>query len=257
MIPTCTAEKIKTLSPVGGRLSGILPRKEAECITGRTLFFTGASMQLPYFKFMVNDYLSGKIQACSFSTQGIFINLISMIWKDKGLLEVDKAMLCRILRTTETELDDAVNELEKYDIITIGKNGKMTVKFISEQMEELTEAHSRRSLAGMQGGRGNKKSNALKPESNALQSESEEEAETKKEKKPYGQYSSVKLTDEEHSKLVDKNGKDRLDCAIEVLDGYIASTGRKYKNHAAVLKDGSWVWEKVDKSMPTLRISMI
>jgi hypothetical protein len=55
----------------------------------------------------------------------------------------------------------------------------------------------------------------------------------------------VKLTTEEHAKLTALYcGK--LNQAIDTLDAYIASTGKKYKSHYAVLKRGGWVWDRVN-----------
>jgi hypothetical protein len=62
-------------------------------------------------------------------------------------------------------------------------------------------------------------------------------------KKPYGEMGKVMLTDEEHAKLAESYGG-RLASAIEVLDTYIASKGKRYASHYAVMKRGGWVWEK-------------
>lgn len=67
--------------------------------------------------------------------------------------------------------------------------------------------------------------------------------------KGYGELQKVKLTDEEYQALQAKHPADRLARAIEILDGYIASKGDKYKNHYAVFKKDSWVWDKVDEKM--------
>jgi len=63
----------------------------------------------------------------------------------------------------------------------------------------------------------------------------------------FGEFGKVRLSDEEYLKLIEKHGKDRADAAIEILDGYIASKNKRYANHYAVLKEGSWVWERLDK----------
>ena len=178
---SCRQETDQNLSPAGGRLSGNLPRKEAVCISGGTLLFKGVSMQLPYFKFMVQDWIAGSIQLCSFEAKGAFSDLIALIWKYEGRLELDKAMLCRLLRTDEDSWNRIMSELIKFDIIQVNQDGSMTVHFISEQMEELAKAHERRSLAGRQGGRGHKKAMLNNAESNALQSESDTESDNKKE----------------------------------------------------------------------------
>jgi len=88
---------------------------------------------------------------------------------------------------------------------------------------------------------------------------SKENQEKKEEKKSYGELSSVLLTDPEYAKLKLDNGDVRLNIAIELLDTYIASKGKKYRSHYAVMKSNSWVWPQVEaelarrkKNNPTL-----
>jgi len=65
------------------------------------------------------------------------------------------------------------------------------------------------------------------------------------EKKAYGELESVKLTDDEYSKLLSKHGQKTLDKGLEILDTYIASKNKKYASHYAALKSDSWVWSRV------------
>jgi uncharacterized protein YdaU (DUF1376 family) len=67
-------------------------------------------------------------------------------------------------------------------------------------------------------------------------------------RKPYGEFGGVKLTDEEHAKLTTKHGAARLAKGIAVLDDYMRSKGKRYKDHYATLKETSWVWQRVDQS---------
>jgi len=60
-----------------------------------------------------------------------------------------------------------------------------------------------------------------------------------------GEFENVSLTSDEYSKLCEKNAKDRLDEAIEILSAYLKRTGKRYKSHYACLKGDSWVWGKV------------
>ena len=66
-------------------------------------------------------------------------------------------------------------------------------------------------------------------------------------KKPYGTCGHVMLTDTEGRHLREVYGP-HLAIAIDILDGYIENDGKaakKYKNHAAVLRKGNWVWNRV------------
>ena len=69
-------------------------------------------------------------------------------------------------------------------------------------------------------------------------------------KHKYGEYSHVLLTDKEHAHLLDLYG-DSLDEHIKILDEYIETSGKKYKNHSLVLQ--KWVhdeWMKRNKDKP-------
>jgi hypothetical protein len=54
-------------------------------------------------------------------------------------------------------------------------------------------------------------------------------------KKTYSEFNNVKLTDEEHQKLIDKIGDKNTGLLIEELGGYIASTNKRYSSHYATL----------------------
>lgn len=72
----------------------------------------------------------------------------------------------------------------------------------------------------------------------------------KQSKHKYGEYSHVLLTDKEHTHLLDLYG-DSLDEHIKILDEYIETSGKKYKNHSLVIQ--KWVhdeWMKRNKNNP-------
>lgn len=69
-------------------------------------------------------------------------------------------------------------------------------------------------------------------------------------KHKYGEYQHVLLTDKEHTHLVELYGTS-LDEHIKILDEYIETSGKNYKNHSLVLQ--KWVhdeWEKRNKNNP-------
>ena len=69
-------------------------------------------------------------------------------------------------------------------------------------------------------------------------------------KHKYGEYQHVLLTDEEHTHLVELYGSS-LDEHIKILDEYIETSGKSYKNHSLVLQ--KWVhdeWAKRNKNNP-------
>ena len=69
------------------------------------------------------------------------------------------------------------------------------------------------------------------------------------EKKPYGTCKNVLLSDADGHHLRDVYGQD-LATAIEILDSALENNPKlkkRYKNHAAVLRYGNWVWQEVQK----------
>lgn len=74
-------------------------------------------------------------------------------------------------------------------------------------------------------------------------------------KKPYGTCKHVMLADAEGHHLREVYGQD-LALAIEILDAYLENNPKalkKYKNHAAVLRKGNWVWQKVQENKLTAK----
>lgn len=66
----------------------------------------------------------------------------------------------------------------------------------------------------------------------------------KTEKKSFGEFERVKLTEEEFNKLNDIYGI-RIHEAIQILDDYLEYKGHRYKSHYAVLKRNNWVYNKI------------
>ena len=74
----------------------------------------------------------------------------------------------------------------------------------------------------------------------------------KQSKHKYGEFQHVLLTDKEHTHLIELYGNS-LDEHIKILDEYIETSGKKYKNHSLVIQ--KWVhdeWMKRNKDKPTL-----
>ena len=69
-------------------------------------------------------------------------------------------------------------------------------------------------------------------------------------KHKYGEFQHVLLTDKEHTHLINLYG-DSLDEHIKILDEYIETSGKEYKNHSLVIQ--KWVhdeWMKRNKDKP-------
>jgi len=141
-------------------------------------------MNLPFFKFYVQDWAAGEVQCCSLETQAIYINLLCRLWKNRGQLVADKAVLARWCRADESKVEAALEELLKHDIISISKKGEITVKFIEEQLEDLTQAHINHKVAGHLGGlsRANAKGKQSLSKSEVRSQKSDSESDTDKNK---------------------------------------------------------------------------
>ena len=71
------------------------------------------------------------------------------------------------------------------------------------------------------------------------------------EKKSWGEFGNVKLTDDEYQKLVKIYGlDDKVDFAIKVLDCYLENNPdakSRYKSHYAAMQVGTWIYDKTEK----------
>lgn len=74
-------------------------------------------------------------------------------------------------------------------------------------------------------------------------------------KESFGEFKNVKLTPDEYVK-VKEDFKVLTDRAIEILDDYIESNGKKYKSHRAVLKVNGWVWDRVKEEYQTKKTKL-
>ena len=76
--------------------------------------------------------------------------------------------------------------------------------------------------------------------------EIEKEKEKKQKKKAYGEYSNVKLTDDEYNRLCNDYGQEQTRKAIDFLDAYIKEKGYKTKDHNLTLR--RWVFKAVNEN---------
>lgn len=73
------------------------------------------------------------------------------------------------------------------------------------------------------------------------------------EKRKYGEFENVLLTDKEYEKLQEEFPTDYQD-RIDALSEYIASKNKKYKNHYATIKSWARMDKKHEKPSPTLNV---
>jgi hypothetical protein len=121
--------------------------------------------ELPYFKFFTADWLGGAIQGADMETQGIFINLCAMAWKNGGAIEASERT-ARRLHVSSKCLANAIQVLTA-DGCLIETEGGYSTKFILEQLSERTKLSVIRSAAGSKGGKAKAKQMPSKCQANA------------------------------------------------------------------------------------------
>ena len=122
-----------------------------------------------------------------------------------------------------------------------GNTGTLESSTSAKTLTEAREAQARESLpAGERG----KRSMAI---SRPVDAPAGSPVEATPAKRPYGSCGHVMLTNEEGAHLREIYGEN-LAIAIDILDGYLENNPKalkKYKNHAAVLRKGNWVYNKI------------
>jgi hypothetical protein len=104
--------------------------------------------ELPYFKFIVSEWLNGSITLEDYETQGLFINICAYYWNKEGDITITE-----IKRRLKDMKPTAFDSLIKTGIISSNKNDKLTIKFLDEQLTERKGVSQINSQNGKLGGR--------------------------------------------------------------------------------------------------------
>lgn len=132
-------------------------------------------MNKPWFKFNSSDWLSGSIQLLSDGEKGTYIDLVAMIWKESGSLKLDK-ILSRKLRLDHATVCERIESYCELNIM-VCESGVLSVKFISDQIEDLSKVSIKNAESANK--RWAKKDKPMRP--NANKKREEEIREDKKE----------------------------------------------------------------------------
>lgn len=100
-------------------------------------------IDLPYFKFFPNQWITGTVSFMKLDVQGAFIKTCCFYWS-KGC-EVPRDQL-------KTIIPDHYNILLKSNLIKV-KDDKICIQWLDEQFEERKTAHLKRVSAGRKGGK--------------------------------------------------------------------------------------------------------
>ena len=100
-------------------------------------------IELPYFKFFPNQWLTGTIAFQDFDVQGAFMKVCCFYWS-KGCKVSDKEL--------KAITGTYYNTLIETNLIKV-VNKEIKIKWLDEQLEERTKAHTKRVEAGRKGGK--------------------------------------------------------------------------------------------------------
>ena len=100
-------------------------------------------IELPYFKFFPNQWITGSVAFMDLETQGAFIKTCCFYWS-KGC-DVPRNQLKQII-------PNHYDRLLKVGLLKI-VNDKISIKWLDEQYDERKKSHLKRVNAGRKGGK--------------------------------------------------------------------------------------------------------
>lgn len=222
------------------------------------------SKELPYFKFYVNEWITGDITLEDFAVQGLFTNICAYYWSKECKLSLEMAK--KKFRHADNSLFDT---LLSSKIMKVDKHGNLLINFLLEQKVEYDAMCIRNQKNGVKGGRPPKKNNPLETHSvifgkptrnpNITNIEEKREEEIRKEKKivddvPTSTSNFLSISEcrknyetnfvesiviiQKESKLSDNNFK----LILDQFDTHLVSEGRLKKDPSDYAKHfASWL----------------
>jgi hypothetical protein len=121
--------------------------------------------ELPYFKFEPAEYLTKDISFCSISAQGLFINICSYYWQRQCSLTLEQI-------SRRFNYPNELDELIKEGIIDVTEN-TISIKFLDNQLDEVSKLSNKNSANGSKGGRPKKNPNETQTKPNLNPTESQ------------------------------------------------------------------------------------
>jgi len=203
-----------------------------------------------WIKIYCDKWVGGTIREEPPAVRGIFIDLLALAgsgnYGEVGQIKLANEVglpdttLQKLLRLTEDEWVPAKDRLVATDRITVTGDNIITIvnwdKYQSEyqRLREYTTKGTPESTA---------ESTSLDKRVESRDKRLEKETKAKKDdKKPYGEFQNVLLTDAEYQRLQLRFG-DELTNKIENLSAGIASKGYKYRSHYAAILN----WDRRDE----------
>ncbi len=122
---------------------------------------------LPYFKFMVAEFLGGPIRYATLEAQGVFVNLCANLWDRSGVLKVESPIVKELLSKCQANAKQVLHDLSELDCIRVSDDGLLIIDFIMEQLAATEALSLKRSKAGRKGGKAKAKQKLSKCQANA------------------------------------------------------------------------------------------
>lgn len=108
----------------------------------------------PYFKFTSSEWLTGDIVFEDLETQGLFINICAIYWQRDGELLIDDIEKRFENLLGKAKLSECLAKLsDRFLSVKDKKIGKISIKFLDEQFNLLSELSHQNSLNGSKGGK--------------------------------------------------------------------------------------------------------
>jgi hypothetical protein len=102
--------------------------------------------ELPYFRFTVQEWQNGDISMESYELKGLFIDICGFYWmKD---CTVRKELLYKRFSNARAMLEQLLSN----EIIKLENDGNISIEFLNEQFDLLSEKRKKRQEAGKKGG---------------------------------------------------------------------------------------------------------
>ena len=104
--------------------------------------------ELPYFRFTSSEWQNGNISLESYEMKGLFIDICSYYWVQ------DCSITLAMLEKRFKDAKELIKELLELDIFYYDlQSGFITISFLNEQFDILSESRKRRQGAGSAGGK--------------------------------------------------------------------------------------------------------
>lgn len=157
-------------------------------------------------------------------------------------LKLNENKVQRILKTFEKEQQIEQQASNKNRLITICKWQEYQSSIEQQDEQPL---NNKRTTAEQQ-------LNTYKNDKNVKNDKNEKKIEidaaaSKPAKQKYGEYGHVLLTQAEAERFASEYGQDGLAACIKILDEYIETSGKRYKNHNLVLR--GWVMDRYQEDL--------